>query len=78
MGNYFVEYQSYGDDFRDAITFKDLYQLKGNNRSKGQSGGGYTHGTDLQRTVGRLFLPTFDVSPKSSARAWVEKLDDYF
>ena len=32
----------------------------------------------MQRTVGRLFLPTFDDSHKSSARAWVEKLDVYF
>lgn len=36
MGDYFMEYQSYGVDFRDAITFKYFYQLKGNNRSKGR------------------------------------------
>jgi len=28
--------------------------------------------------MGRLFLPTFDGSSKSSAKAWVEKLDVYF
>ena len=36
------------------------------------------HGTDLQCTMGRLFLPTFDGLSKSSAKAWVEKLDVYF
>lgn len=78
MGDYFVEYQFYGPDFREAIIFKDFCQLNGNNRSRGQSGGGYEHGIDLQRMMGRLFLPNFDGSPKSSTRAWVEKLDVYF
>ena len=40
-GDYFLAYQSYGPDFRKAITFNDLCQLKGNNRPKGQCGGGY-------------------------------------
>ena len=35
-------------------------------------------GNDLQRTVGRILLPTFDGSSKCSAKAWVEKLDIYF
>ena len=78
VAKYFAEYQSNGFDFREAITFKDFCQLKSNNRSKGLSGGGYMHDTDLQLTMGRLFLPTFDGSPKSSAMAWVEKLDNYF
>jgi len=43
-----------------------------------KSGGGYTQGTDFQRTMGRLFLLTFDGSSKSSAKAWVKKLDVYF
>lgn len=77
MGHYFVEYQLYSPNFREAITFRDFSLLKGNNRSKGQ-GGGYTHGTELQRTMGRLFLLIFDGSSKSSARAWVEKLFVYF
>ena len=32
----------------------------------------------MQPTLGRLFLPTFDGSPKSTAKAWVKKLDTYF
>ena len=33
---------------------------------------------DLQRTMGRFFLPSFDGSPKCTNKAWVEKLDTYF
>lgn len=29
MGDYFVEYQSYGPNFREAITLRDFCQLKG-------------------------------------------------
>ena len=32
----------------------------------------------MQHTFGRLFLPTFDGSPKSTTKAWVKKLDTYF
>lgn len=35
-------------------------------------------GADLQHTMGRLFLPTFDGSSKRSAKAWVKKMDVYF
>ena len=32
----------------------------------------------MQDTLGRTFLPTYDGSPKSSAKSWVKKLDTYF
>ena len=32
----------------------------------------------MQHTLGRFFLPTFNGSPKSRAKAWVKKLDTYF
>ena len=32
----------------------------------------------MQRILGRTFLPSFDGSPESSAKSWVEKLDTYF
>ena len=32
----------------------------------------------MKHTLGRFFLPTFDGSPKSIAKAWVKKLDTYF
>ena len=35
-------------------------------------------GSDLQRTMGRLFLLTFNGFSKSLAKAWDEKLDVYF
>ena len=33
---------------------------------------------DLQRSMGRFFLPTFDGLPKCTTKAWVEKLEIYF
>lgn len=47
MGGYFVEYQSYGLDFWEAITFREFCQLKGNKGGKRQGRESYTHGTDL-------------------------------
>lgn len=38
MGDCFVGYQFYGPDFREAITIKNFFQLKCNNRGKGQGG----------------------------------------
>ena len=32
----------------------------------------------LQCSMGRLFFPSYDGSPKCTAKAWVEKLDTYF
>ena len=54
-------------------------QLKKDNRPRNQNRGGrYIQDRDVQRTVGRFFLPTFDGSSKCLAKAWVEKLDIYF
>lgn len=78
-GEYLIEYRPYGPEFRDALTFNEFCQLKNNNRPCGQNrGGGYMQGNDLQGTVGRLFLPTFDGSLNCLAKAWLEKLDIYF
>jgi len=27
MGDYFVEYQAYGQEFREALSFRDFFQL---------------------------------------------------
>ena len=35
-------------------------------------------GLAQQRNMVGLFLPTFDGTPKFTAKAWVEKLDTYF
>ena len=35
-------------------------------------------GSVLQRSIGRLFLPTYDGTPKCISKVWVEKLDTYF
>ena len=79
MGDYFSEYQSYGQEFRDALTFHDFVQLKWDNKPRNHHRGNrHSHDGDLQRMVGRFHLPTFDGSSKCSAKAWVEKLDIYF
>jgi hypothetical protein len=33
---------------------------------------------DLMRKIGKLTIPSFDGSSKSTTRAWVQKLDTYF
>ena len=79
IGDYFAEYQSYGQEFRDALTFHDSVQLKRDSRPLNHHRGNrHSHDGDMQRTVGRFYLSTFDGSAKSSAKAWVEKLDIYF
>jgi len=32
----------------------------------------------LQRTIGRIYFPTFDGTAMCTTRAWVEKMDTYF
>lgn len=32
----------------------------------------------LQRTIGRMYFPTYDGIVKCTAKAWVEKMDTYF
>ena len=32
----------------------------------------------MQHTLGRTFLPTFDGSPESSTKSWLERMDTYF
>ena len=79
MGDYFPEYQSYGQEFGEALTFHDFVQLKKDSRPRNQNRGvRYTQDGDAQHTVANFFLPTFDGSSKCSAKAWVEKLDIYF
>ena len=79
MGGYFDEYQSYGREFGEALTFHDFVQLKKDNRPHNQNRGAiYTQDGDVQRTMGKFYLPTFDGSSKCSTKDWVGKLDIYF
>ena len=78
MGDYFAEYQAYGQEFRDAFSFRDFVQLQRDSRPRDHHRGHqHYHEGDTQRTVSRFHLPTFDGSSNSSKQAWVEKLDIY-
>ena len=79
MGNCFTEYQSYGREFREALTFHDFIQLKRDSRPRNHNRGKrHSQDGDVQCTLGRFYLPTFDGSSKCSTKAWVEKLDISF
>ena len=79
MGDYFAEYQAYGQEFRDALSFRDFFQLQRDSKPRDHHRGHrHYHEGDTQRTMSRFHLPMFDGSSNSSAKAWVEKLDIYF
>jgi len=77
MGDYFREWQSMGEEFQAALSFRDYCQFKQNERGR-CIGGSNTQNSELQRTIGRMYVPTFDVTSKCMTRAWVEKVDTYF
>jgi len=70
MGEDFREWQSMGADFREALSFRDFYKLKQNEKSKGYGGQG-TRSYELQMTIGRMYFPTFYGTSKCIAWAWV-------
>ena len=79
MGDYFTKYQAYGQEFRDALSFRDFVQLQRDSRPRDHHRGHqHHHDGDSHRTASRFHLPTFDGSSNSSAKYWVEKLDIYF
>jgi len=58
------------------MSFVEFCNLKSRNRPRG--GNKNFNNYELQRTMGKLTIPNFDGSSKSTARAWVQKLDTYF
>ena len=72
MGDYFAEYQAYGQVFREALSFRDFVQLQRDIRPRDHHRGyRHYHDGDTHRAASRFHLPTFDMS-------WVETLDIYF
>ena len=79
IGDYFAEYQTYGQEFREALLFRDFVQLKRDHRPRDHyRGHRHYHEGDTQLSASRYHLPTFDGSLNNSAKSWVEKLDIYF
>ena len=72
LGDYLQEYESQSERFKEHFSFPEFFQLQ-EARSNTYSG----RKRCLQHTLGRFSLPTFDGSPKDSAKSWVKKLDTY-
>ena len=74
---YFVEYDSQSQKFKDNLSFQDFCHIKNRRRPGLQyRDGGFFH--SIHHTMGRLFFPKFDGSSSNSAKESVEKLDIYF
>ena len=78
LEDYFMEYESQSQRFKDHFSFLEFFEIKENRRPQHHNrGGGLIHNHDLHRTMGIFFLPNFDGSSKCTAKLWVEKLDIY-
>ena len=74
--DYFMEYESQTQRFKDHLRFQDFCQVKDDRRPRHHHrGGGFIENHDRHHYMGILFLPKFDGSSKCSAKSWVEKLD---
>ena len=79
LEDYFLEYESQSQRFKDHLSFQEFSQIKDNRRPRHHNRrGGFIQNHDLHRTMGRFFLPKFGGSSKCTAKSWVEKLDIYF
>ena len=79
MGDYFAEYQAYGQEFKEALSFRDFFKLQRDSRPRDHHRGyQHYHDGDTHFALSRFYLPTFDGSSNSLVMSWVEKLDIYF
>ncbi|XP_059075191.1 uncharacterized protein LOC131875172 [Cryptomeria japonica] len=63
-----------GGEFRSTMRFREYLDFRMKHRPRGQRG----NNNELQRKIGKMSIPYFDGSGKTTARAWVQKLDTYF
>ena len=59
------------------MSFVEFCNLQRRNMPRGGNKN-FNNNYELQRTMGKLTVPNFDGSSKSTAKAWVQKLDTYF
>jgi hypothetical protein len=82
IGEYRREYATLGRDFHQVMTLVEYCGLRLRNHPRELQRGGSQqqqgHNIDFIRKVGKLTIPSFDGSPKCTARAWVQKLDTYY
>ena len=74
LGDYLQKYESQSRRFKEHLSFQEFCQLKEDRRLSNYN----RIRVCKHHTLGRIFLPTFDGSPQSSANSWVRKIDTYF
>jgi hypothetical protein len=74
--DYLREYQALGDEFQAAMSLQNFCTIKYKNRPRDHNRG--QQNKDLAQKLGKLSIPSFDGSNRSTTRAWVQKLDTYF
>ena len=77
MSAYMREYRDLGEDFHSSMTFIDFCHFKSKNKSKAYNIP-FTQNYELQCTVGKLTIPTFEGTQGGPSRNWVQNLDTYF
>jgi hypothetical protein len=75
VSNYFREYHALAEEIQEEMSYNDYCNLRMRNRPRIAQ---HQQNFDLMRKIGKLTVPSFDGSAKSTARAWVHKLDTYF
>ena len=71
LENYFEEYESQNQRFKDHFSFQDFFHLKDKIRPRYQyRDGGFTQNHDRYHSMGKFFLPKFDGSSASPTKAW--------
>jgi hypothetical protein len=58
------------------MSLQEYNSIKYRNRPREVNKG--QQNVDLMRNIGKFAIPSFDGLRKSTARAWVQKLDTYF
>ena len=77
MSAYLREYRALRDDFHSTMTFTHFCHFKSKNKPRAYNSP-FTQNYELQRTVGKLTIPTFEGTQGGPAWNWVQKLHTYF
>ena len=70
MSAYLREYRALGDDFHSTMTVTNFYHFKSKNKPKAYNRP-FTQNYELQHTIGKLAIPTFEGTRGGPARNWV-------
>ena len=72
------EWQQLSEECRKTLPFDQCFKVS--SKLKYGGNGDRTHflNQELKYTMGKVTIPSFDVSSQISASAWIQKLDVYF